>query len=131
MTSLWNTIQVFNGWMAMVLITHSALSIFFACFLAFIFLLLVWSQFTNPEFDIMDMVYTYDASLKRKSLNTAKTLLTGAFITSTFYVIKHDSDAAFFAYLTAWVANGGIYAWSKPKTKSEVVTPEKKEGLIS
>lgn len=110
------TFEVFNGWLATQLVTHSSVSIFFAAFLMYIFLLIVWSQMRNHEFDIMDIAYSYDHVTKTKSLNTAKVLLVGTFITSTYYVIQNPSDNSLNAYLLAWVANGGIYAFNKPKT---------------
>jgi hypothetical protein len=131
MDGLIHTFDVFNGWLAMVLITHSALSIFFTCFLIFIFCLLVWSQFTNPEFDIMDMVYTFDKATKRKSISPAKALLVGTFITSTYYVIRHDSDGAFTAYLVAWVTNGGIYVLGKRPPKPEPIPASQSKGVLS
>lgn len=116
MDDFMNMFAVFNGWLATVLVTHSALSIFFACFLGYLFILMVWMQLRNPEFDILDIVYSYDKATKKKALNTAKCMLVGSFITSSYYIIQHGDNNSLGVYLLAWVGNGGIYAYQMVKT---------------
>lgn len=104
---------VVRGWFAYVLMDNSLLSFLFAGLLTFLILVL-WRMQRQPDsFDLRDLICEWNAEHTLQIVSTNKTLLTGAFLTSSYYVIRNSSDAAFFAYLTAWVVNGGITAWQK------------------
>lgn len=90
-------------------------SIIFAGLLAFIFLMLFVMQFIKDDFDIRDVICSWDEKNKRKVISTSKSFLAGAFAVSSYVLIEHYSDTALGVYLTAWVANGGVVAWQKTK----------------
>jgi hypothetical protein len=87
--------------------------------------MLIYAQFKtkdNDTFDLRDIICSWDSKSKKQIVSTDKSLLTGAFFASSYVLIMHYTNEAMFAYLTAWVANGGIAAWHKrsaaPKEKS-------------
>jgi hypothetical protein len=107
-------LDTIHGWIAYVLMDNSIQSFLFAGTLAVIALLLWRGQHKDDGFDIRDIICSYSDG--KQTISTSKTLLAGAFLTSSYYVVKNPSDTAYAAYLAAWVLNGGITAWQRTKT---------------
>ena len=115
-------LDTIHGWIAYVLMDNSIQSFLFAGILAFIALLLWRGQHKDDGFDIRDIICSYSDG--KQTISTSKTLLAGAFLTSSYYVIHNTSDTSFAAYLAAWVLNGGITAWQKTKVSEAQVKKE-------
>lgn len=94
-------------------IPTEAVSILFILVLALLVLVLRRMQMAKNTFDLKDIICEWTDD--KQIVSTSKSLLTGAFIVSSYFVIKNPSELSYGAYLTAWVVNGGIAAWRKVK----------------
>lgn len=94
-------------------IPASTVSILFGLLLVLLGVILWRMQAQDDTFDLRDVICSWDG--ERQIVSTSKSLLAGAFLASSYYIIQNPSDVSFTAYLTAWVANGGIAAWKKTK----------------
>jgi len=84
-------------------------SILFALLIALLWIILYRAQRAPNDFDLKDVLCeTIDG---KHEVSTTKTLLTGAFLISSYLAIVHPSDVAYAAYLTAWVSTQGVAAW--------------------
>jgi len=90
-----------------------AVSILFALVLALLVVVLRRMQAAPDTFDLKDVICDWIDG--KQICSTSKTLLAGAFLTSSYYVLKNPSEMVFAAYLTAWVASRGISAWRDVK----------------
>jgi hypothetical protein len=113
-------LDTLHGWFAYVLMNNTTTSLIFTIVLMAIVLIIIRMQFVNDTFDIRDVICSWDAKSKKQIVSTNKTLLTSCFLVSSYYLVEHPTEAAFGAYLLAWVGNGGIAAWQK----SKAVKPE-------
>lgn len=108
--------ETIHGWIAYVLMNNSGTTFIFLAVLIVMSLILWRMQNKDDSFDLRDVICTYDYKLKKQVAQTAKTLLTGGFIVSSYYLIEHPSDTAFGIYIGAWVLNGGVVAFQKAYT---------------
>lgn len=92
-------------------IPTQAVSIMFALVLALLVVILRRMQLAENTFDMKDVICEWTDN--KQIVSTSKTLLTGAFLSSSYYMLKYPSEIVYAAYLTAWVANSGIRAWYK------------------
>ena len=84
-------------------------SILFALLIVLLWIILYRAQRAPNTFDLKDVLCeTVD---NKQQVSTTKTLLTGAFLTSSYSLIAHPSDLIYAAYLTAWVTTQGVSAW--------------------
>lgn len=105
--------EILNGWFAYVLASASGATIVFAWVLVAVVGVLVRLQMRKDEFDLRAIISTYKDG--HYVPVTDKSLLVGCWVVSSYLVIEHYSDTALAAYLTLWVANGGISGWTKVK----------------
>lgn len=98
-------------------IPTSAVSILFVLVLALLVIVLRRMQMAKDTFDLKDIICEWTG--EKQIVSTSKSLLAGAFLVSSYYIIKSPSEVNYAAYLAAWVVNGGIAAWRKVK-ESEV-----------
>jgi heme A synthase len=111
-----DTLQIIYGWLAYMLMENSGIAMLFVILLLIIAWMLWHSQSVKDDyFDLRDIICSWDDENKRQIVSTNKSLLAGAFLVSSFYVLRNHSDAAFGIYIGAWVLNGGIAAWQKTK----------------
>lgn len=96
----------------------SPVSLIFVGLLIALAMILWIMQRKADTFDLRDAICTFTPDGKQ-IVSTSKSLLAGAFVVSSYYIIKSPSDMAFGAYLLAWVTNGGIAAWQKVNTQSQ------------
>lgn len=94
-------------------IPSSTVSILFGLLLILLGFILWRMQSQPDDFDLRDVICSWDG--ERQIVSTSKSLLAGAFLASSYYILRNPSDVSFTAYLTAWVANGGIAAWQKTR----------------
>lgn len=92
-------------------IPTSAVSILFALLLALLSSILWRIQHATNTFDLKDIICEWVDG--KQIVSTSKSLLAGAFLVSSYYLIKNTSEVSYAAYLAAWVVNGGIAAWRK------------------
>jgi len=90
-----------------------AISILFVLLLALLVVVLRRMQAADDTFDLKDVICDWIDG--KQICSTSKTLLAGAFLASSYYILKNPSEMAFAAYLTAWVASRGISAWRDVK----------------
>lgn len=77
-------------------------------------ILILWRMHTAADaFDMRDIICEIVDG--KRVVSTSKSLLTGAFLFSTYYLIINPGGTEFAAYLAAWVVNGGVVAWRKTK----------------
>ena len=89
----------------------SAVSLIFVGLLAALAMILWYMQHKNDTFDLRDAICNFTDG--KQIVSTSKSLLVGAFLVSSYYLIQNPTDMAFGAYLIGWVTNGGIAAWQK------------------
>lgn len=94
-------------------------SIIFITGLAGLVVILWHSQRKPDDFDLRDVICSWDNKNKKQTVSTSKTLLTGAFLTASYVLIEHYTETAFGLYLTAWVVNGGVVAFAKTRKPPE------------
>ena len=94
------------------------ITIAFITAICFLNVIVMIFQNKNDTFDIRDIICSWDAKSKKQIVSTDKTLLAGAFLTSSYVVIHNYSEVALAAYLAAWVTNGGIASYHKLKAKN-------------
>lgn len=112
-------IDFLTGWVAYVLTSNSGTTFIFLAVLIVIVVLL-WRMQNKPDnFDLRDIICSWDEEHQKQLVNTSKSILAGTFLTSSYYIIEHPTDMAFGAYLLAWVTNGGIAAWQKTQQQGE------------
>jgi hypothetical protein len=112
--------QIISGWFAYILMDNSVLSFLFVGLIILISILF-WKmqRDKNDTFDLKDIICKWDSEHKKQIVATDKSLLTGAFLVSSYYVVHNISDTAYAAYLSAWVLNGGIAVWHRSLQKKE------------
>lgn len=97
--------DMIKGWVAYVLTANSNVSLIFFGLMLLIVLILAIIQFKDDKFDLRDII------CENGVISTTKSLLSGAFLTSSYYLIEHGNATVFSAYLLAWVSQSGIKAW--------------------
>ena len=80
-------------------------------------IILVTFQSKDDDFDLRDVICSWNG--KTRAVSTSKTLLAGAFLTSSYYLVKNPTEMAYGAYLLAWVTNAGVVAFQKIKTEAK------------
>jgi len=121
-------IDILNGWFAYVLTTNSGVTFIFAGVLFFTAIILVLLQLKDDEFDFRAIISEYRDG--HYVPVTAKTLLVGCWLVSTYLTVAHYTETALTAYLGFWVLNGGVAAWSKMRdatTAPKKAKPVKEE----
>ena len=103
--------------MAYLLVGHSVASIIFLVVLFIAGCVLIYLQLKKDEFDFRAIISSYvvDNGVGKYVPDTSKTILVGSWITSSYLVIEHYSEAAIAAYLGFWVLN----YYFKNKTNQE------------
>ena len=105
--------DVLTGWFAYIVSANSGATFWFACIVVLVGMMLVRMQMRKDNFDFRAIISTWKDD--HYVPTTDKTLLVGCWLVSSYAVMEHYSDTALGAYLTIWVLNGGIAAWSKVK----------------
>ena len=92
-------------------------SAIFLSLLVILGIILVAYQRKDDDFDLRDIICSFNG--QTRAISTSKSLLTGAFLISSYYIVKNPTEIGYGAYLMAWVTNAGVVAFQKIKTEAK------------
>src|SRR5689334_19805884 len=96
--------------------TVPSVSLFFLSILSIGVLVLIWWHSRDDKFDLRDSITSPGTDGVRR-VDTSKTILVGAFLTSSYLLAENYSDTAYGLYLGAWILNGGAVLLQKVLNK--------------
>lgn len=93
-------------------------SYFFLAVLTIGLLVILWWHSRRDYFDLRDALTSPGTDGIRR-VDTSKTILVGAFLTSSYLLADNYSDTAYGLYLGAWILNGGAVLLHKVLKKPD------------